>query len=319
MGFPTSVPLYPAPGIPGTQASANPISTVDAGTGALTTGANGLTVANFGWITGTTNLGGGVANNAITGAPIAPDGFVMNHHTALITTWLGQASMVIPQGLPCTLADRGDFWAIANSAPAVRGNKVFANLFNGSVLAAAAGAVPVTSIGTNAAFTASVATNVMTVTAVASGTLAVGQLIQGVGIPANTYIQSLGTGTGGTGTYNLNTTPGTVTSGALTATSPAGVGGASYTASIATNVLTVTAVAYGILQVGMFVVGVGVAAGTYISSLGTGTGGAGTYNLSTAPGAQVSATYTASAWIETPFYVKSDANPGELIKIGVRN
>lgn len=45
---------------------------------------------------------------------------------------------------------------------------------------------------------------VMTVTAVGSGVLAVGQSVTGTGVTAGTYISSLGTGTGGTGTYNLN-------------------------------------------------------------------------------------------------------------------
>jgi hypothetical protein len=64
----------------------------------------------------------------------------------------------------------------------------------------------------SAVFTASVATNVLTVTAVAFGTLAVGQYVIAPGVPSGTTIASLGTGTGGTGTYNLSTTPGTIAS-----------------------------------------------------------------------------------------------------------
>jgi hypothetical protein len=60
---------------------------------------------------------------------------------------------------------------------------------------------------TVATVTASITTNVMTVTAVANGTLAVGQVIAGAGITYGTKIASLGTGTGGTGTYNLTSTP----------------------------------------------------------------------------------------------------------------
>lgn len=54
---------------------------------------------------------------------------------------------------------------------------------------------------------------------------------------------------------------------------------ATYTGSIAGSVLNVTAVEYGTLAVGQPVYGVSVAAGTQISSLGTGTGGAGTYGV----------------------------------------
>lgn len=61
-----------------------------------------------------------------------------------------------------------------------------------------------------AIFTGSIATAgspavvTLTVSAVASGTLYVGQTIQGAGIAANTIIKELGTGSGGTGTYILN-------------------------------------------------------------------------------------------------------------------
>lgn len=55
-----------------------------------------------------------------------------------------------------------------------------------------------------AVYTGTIATTVMTVTAVTSGTLAVGQTISGAGISGAPTITSLGTGTGGTGTYNIS-------------------------------------------------------------------------------------------------------------------
>jgi hypothetical protein len=55
---------------------------------------------------------------------------------------------------------------------------------------------------------------------------------------------------------------------------------ATVTGTIATTVLTVTAVTGGILRIGMFLSGTGVTAGTQIISLGTGIGGTGTYNVS---------------------------------------
>ena len=67
--------------------------------------------------------------------------------------------------------------------------------------------------------TASFATNVMTVTVAGSGSFAVGQVITSTGVAAGTYISSLGTGTGGTGTYNLSTSPGTIAAQAVTASS----------------------------------------------------------------------------------------------------
>jgi len=63
----------------------------------------------------------------------------------------------------------------------------------------------------DASFTASIAAGVMTVSAVASGTLAVGQTVYGANVLPGTTISSFGSGSGGTGTYNLSTSQ-TVTS-----------------------------------------------------------------------------------------------------------
>lgn len=68
---------------------------------------------------------------------------------------------------------------------------------------------------TSFAITASFATSVMTVTSTASP-IFVGMLVTGAGIPANTIVSSFGTGSGGNGTYNLNTTPGTIGSQSCT-------------------------------------------------------------------------------------------------------
>ena len=57
-------------------------------------------------------------------------------------------------------------------------------------------------------------------------------------------------------------------------------GSCSFTGSMAGATLTVTAVSAGALQVGMAVYGAGVAVGTYITALGTGDGGTGTYTVS---------------------------------------
>jgi hypothetical protein len=55
-----------------------------------------------------------------------------------------------------------------------------------------------------AQFTGSISGTTLTVTAVATGTLAVNQYLTGSGITSGTYITSFSTGSGGTGTYNVN-------------------------------------------------------------------------------------------------------------------
>jgi len=70
-----------------------------------------------------------------------------------------------------------------------------------------------------ASVTAAISGTTMTVSAVASGTLAVGQEVRGVGVTAGTLITALGTGVGGTGTYTVGISQ-TVGSSALTTNTP---------------------------------------------------------------------------------------------------
>lgn len=113
--------------------------------------------------------------------------------------------------------------------------------------------------------TGSIAGNQLTVTTVTSGILVPGQAITGSNVAAGTIIVSYNSGTGGTGTYNLNTIQ-TVASTTLTASGAC---------------LTVSAVASGTLASGQTITGSGITAGTAITLLGSGSGGTGTYARST--------------------------------------
>ena len=128
----------------------------------------------------------------------------------------------------------------------------------------------------NAVFTGSTSGTTLTVTSMSSGTIAIGQSLYGVGVAAETVITALGSGSGGVGTYTINVSQ-TNSSRALNSTAV----GARVTATIATNVLTVTAVASGTLYLGQTIQGAGVTAGSVITAFGTGSGGVGTYTLST--------------------------------------
>lgn len=98
----------------------------------------------------------------------------------------------------------------ADGGPRARiGSDVYASRFYSAVATlgpwAQITSIHIGSTATPAAtFTASVAGTVMTVTAVASGTLAVGQFVIATGLPDGLRIVSLGTGAGGTGTYNVS-------------------------------------------------------------------------------------------------------------------
>lgn len=62
-----------------------------------------------------------------------------------------------------------------------------------------------------------------------------------------------------------------------------GFADALFVGSIAGNTLTITEVEFGVIGIGSPVLGVGIAANTFVTSLGTGTGGIGTYTVGGAP------------------------------------
>lgn len=131
MGFQTSINIQQAPGVEGDFASANPRATVLAGEGALVAGEGGATVGRFAWADAD-----GQVTNAGAGAPT---GFIGRHMQAVITEWLGEASMLIPDGVAMALYNEGDFW-VKSSTVATVGQKVFANNATGAIATGAAGA-----------------------------------------------------------------------------------------------------------------------------------------------------------------------------------
>jgi hypothetical protein len=212
LGFQTSVNLQQAAAVAGDFASANPRSSEVSHEGTFVAGANGVTVANFAWA----NSAGVVSNTIVGNASISnrPTGFVHRRQgAALITTYLGQVSNLVPQGFEVTLMDTGDYW-VAPLNQALIGQKAFANLGDGTIRTASGGGTILNLQGS-----ASFATNVMTVTSVTAGALKVGDIVISSGVSAGTYITSFGTGTGGLGTYNLSTTPGTIAAQATQSTS----------------------------------------------------------------------------------------------------
>jgi hypothetical protein len=309
MPFQTATYSAQAPALAGDFASTNPRAVVLAGPGALVAGVGGVTVGAFGWYDPTNAAI--VTNAAPGGVSGAPNGFVHNEHTALITTYLGETSYVIPAGFPVTLYDAGDFWIKNNgSTEALPGQKAYAALATGLANFAATGA-PTTGASGSAStvaastgsFTGSIANNILTLTAVGSGTAVVGGTISGTGVTTGTIITGQLTGTaGGIGTYTVNIPEQTV---------------ASTTISETYGTLTVGGTVTGAFGVGDILSGTGVTASTYITALGTGTGGAGTYIVT--PTQTVASTAISGLTnVETGWYCRSYGYPGELVKISSR-
>jgi hypothetical protein len=318
MAFQTQVNQFPAPGIPGEFASTNPRHVVLAGPGGLVAGAAGVACGSFAWLDQGTYS---VVNNFGQGAP---NGFMHNAHNALITAYLGRTSLIIPTGFPIgDLFDAGDFWATnPTGASVIPGQKVYVNNATGAIAAiAATGSPPTGGTGTASSIAAigaisvtgsiSVVPNyggvqgtnpgVLNVTAVGSGTLYPGVTLSGTGVVTGTQIVSQLTGTtGGVGTYIVSI-PQTVASTTITG---------------AAGVLTVGGTVTGTFSVGDTLSGAGVTAGSYITALGTGAGGAGTYIVS-ASQTVASESISALSGFETAWFTASFGTgaANEVIKI----
>ncbi|HWE98832.1 MAG TPA: hypothetical protein VG248_03460 [Caulobacteraceae bacterium] len=272
--FPSQVQTYQAPAVEGDFASANPRASVLAGAEALVAGPNGVTVGRFAWVDTTGQL---ASNNSPYGG--APDGFVHREQQALITTFLASSGLLVPQGFMVTLHQEGDFWVKhTGTIVATKGMKAYANLATGAIAFAATGAPPSSGSGSASSIaagagsvTASIAIvapnngpdyGVMTVTAVGSGSLPVGAVLSGTGVQTGTAITAQLTGSaGGIGTYQVSIPQTT----------------ASTTVTAAFGTLTVGGTVAGVFEVGGALSGTNVVAGTTVTALGTGTGGAGTY------------------------------------------
>lgn len=215
LGFQRTVNLQQAAAVAGDFASANPRSSVVSHEATLVAAAVGVVVGRFAWAT----LAGLVSNSVVGSGNTAnnkPTGFVARQQgAALITTYLAEISNTILQGFEVTLQATGDYWVAPITNTVTIGQKAFANLGTGEIQGAAAGATIAGFVGT-----ATFATNVMTVATVSSGTVKVGDAVTSAGVATGTYVTALGTGTGGTGTYTLSTSPGTISPAqAITTTS----------------------------------------------------------------------------------------------------
>ncbi|NPT59095.1 gp53 minor capsid family protein [Paraburkholderia elongata] len=299
MGFPRQVNVLAAPAVLGDFCDSNPRSTVDASYGAFVAGANGLAVGLFAWADPTNTI----LNNF---GPGAPTGFIHRDQQALITAFLGDDSLTIPAGYQATAFNAGGFW-VANSGTTTSavGQNAYANNATGAVTFGAAGSPPTsasvtasiaantTTAGTIAlnSVTGSIAGTTLTVTVVGTGALAPGQTLSGTNVdPATTIVSQLTGTTGSTGTYTVSVSQ-TVASTTITSS------GATFTVGG-----TVT----GVFAVGQTLSGAGVTAGTTITNLISGTGGAGTYAVSIAQTTS-STTITASGGVLTVTVVGSGA------------
>ena len=117
----------------------------------------------------------------------------------------------------------------------------------------------------SAIFRGSISGTTLTVSLMQSGTIAIGQSLFGLGIGNEVVITALGTGSGGVGTYTINTSL-TVATEQMNSAAVASI----LTASISGTTLTVTATS-GTIYNGQTIQGAGVTANTIITTYGSGT------------------------------------------------
>lgn len=319
MPFPNQVNVQPAPAVVGDFCDTNPRTSVDAGPGGLVAGPGGVTVGRFAWATyglaDADNAPASVTNNG-TG-PVT--GFVHREQQALITQYLQESSMLIPAGFPVTLMNGGGFWVKNDGTnQATPGMFAFANFADGKATFAAGtvSGIGVSNNGGNATVTGTIAPgsvtfsgfisgNVLTVTGSLTGTIVVGgTLTGGTGTNVGTQIVAQLSGTpGGLGTYSLSQTEMSVNNGSN-----------SVIFTETWGVLNITNVAAGALGVGDQLTGTGLAVGTTITALGSGSGGLGTYIVNISQ-TMSSSTLTAQTNVQTKFVAVSGGQPGELVKI----
>jgi hypothetical protein len=249
-GFQKVVNDQQAPAVKGDFASTNPFASILAGPGALVAPAGGLLVGNFAWV----GPAGQVSQSFVAGYQI---GFLGRNEQALITQFLGENTLLVPQGFPVTLFNEGDFWAQFEAGATV-GQLVFADPNNGAPLAGAtapAGATSTASAGFTGTATVTNGSTTLTVNTATAGILSPGDVITSTNVPANTTIVSQLTVTAGSGAGLLGTYQ-------MSAAATAGSGPQAIT-SVST-MLNNTADLTGALNFGDVISGTGVTVGTTV-------------------------------------------------------
>ena len=312
MPFPSQVNAAQAPAVAGDFASTNPRMSVLAAAGGLVAGAAGVTVGRFAWTTEPHDSDGtaAIVNNFGTG-PVT--GFVHRAQQALITAFLAESSMVVPQGFPMTLFSGGDFWVQNDGTTvAVPGQKAYASFANGKVNFAATGspsgatASAYTIAAETFSFTGTITGDVLTTSGVVTGTIYPGSVISGTGVTTGQTIVSQLTGVAnGAGTYLVS-----IPEQAVTSTTISGTYG----------LLTLTTITAGTFAVGDTLSSstgaTYITPGTYITQIISGSGSvSGCTAAVNLTGSQTTGTLTGATNVETKFIAMSSGLPGELVKI----
>ena len=307
MGFPQQVQQVQAPGVPWTFASVNPRNSVLAGPGALVAGTNCF--VGFVWADPYNQIVNSNGVGSVTG-------MIIRNWQGINTVYLSNATEQIYPGSQIGVMDICDAWAPnGGTTEALPGQKAYANVNNGQIVAfAASGSPPAGASATGSIIAAETSSftgvlamvvnaqddtvgGILTASAV-TGLIVPGEIIAGTGVITGTQIVTQLSGTpGGAGAYSVNY-PQNIASEAMTGTYGL------FTPGTVTGTFTVGDVLAG-------AGGGGVTAGTQIWAPGA---GAGTWYVSPTQ-TVTSSTITSTNYVETKWYARSFGAPGEVVKI----
>lgn len=215
MSFQSSINIFTAAGMPGDLAYSGPVRATPYNLfsdGQAQTCGFAFTVTNGANADPTVAQGGSPnAGTAQVGGTGVFAGILVNPKEYALYGTSGAplgATLNLPDNSVGSLLDMGFIWAKLTNATASVGDEVYYDNTTGAL----------TSQAPIAAFTASQTTTVLTVSAITAGNLGIGSVVNTGS--AQVRIVSLGTGTGGTGTYNVDISQ-SVSSGDMTASSVA--------------------------------------------------------------------------------------------------
>ncbi len=319
--FPNQVNAQQAPSVAGDFASANPRRTVLAGEGGLIAGTGviaglsvpGAVVGRFGWLTFQSVDNDNAPATLNTFGTGLPAGLVSREQVGLITTYLASGVQYRNTGFQLAAFSEVDMWVVnASTVASVLNQKVFANYADGSATFGAAGGSIASGTSTTSTIapgtmsvTGSITGDVFTAASGLTGNIYPGEIISGTNVATGTAIVAqvtpllTGEALNGLGRYTVTIPEQTVASTAISGTY---------------GTLTVSGTITGTWGVGQTVTGGTTSAGTVITALLTGAGGAGTYVVNNTQTVTSAALASQSA-IETKWYVRSVGAVGELVKI----
>ncbi|MBO1326056.1 hypothetical protein K2X14_10180 [Acetobacter sp. TBRC 12305] len=140
MSFPNSVNYNWPAGFPGAWATDNPRRFVVPGPNGFRAGAGGVAVAAFAWVQAD---GASVLNAGAN----APSGLVCRAQQGVLTQYLQDAGLTVPEGFGVALAAGGDVFVLSTTAASI-GQAVYASTTDGTIQTGTAGTPPAGTVET---------------------------------------------------------------------------------------------------------------------------------------------------------------------------